>query len=277
MSVKHSLCAVALLTGTLTAGSAGNWCAIAAEAPTPASEVKQTVVKGVVVTPAGMMVPKGAMITVRLDDVSLADAPSVTLGRTEFTPVGKSPYGYALHYDAQHLTAGHRYALHAAIRQNGKLIAISKTANMEAGAVPSDTTVTVESISQPVPQPVAGAWAITEIGTQKVDPAAPAFMVIRADGALSGTGGCNRMMGHVVADATHFTFGPTAGTRMACPGVRMTQEDAVFKAMQTVRAWRREGDRLILSDDHGVAALTLQENQGRTDSGPQTERSRKSP
>lgn len=275
MSVRHAFFASVFATTIFLAP-----IALAAEPVMTAAATKASsaVVSGVVGLSDSTEISPEATIAVSLEDVSLADAPAITLGKSEFSPVGKGPYGYTLSYDPSLIRPGHRYTLRADIRDKGRLIALSKTTTMQESAVPTDTKVMVDAVTQVIPDSVVGAWTLTHIGKKKTDPAAPAFMTIRPDGGLSGTGGCNRMVGRVNVDAARFVFGPTAGTRMACPGVRMTQEDAVFKAMQTVRSWRREGNRLVLSDEQGVPALTLtlQKTSGHQDSATHTQRVRKS-
>lgn len=44
-------------------------------------------------------------------------------------------------------------------------------------------------------------------------------IVFAEDGSLSGTDGCNRLVGSWTADGDTVEFGPLASTRMACEGV----------------------------------------------------------
>ncbi|MGO4760947.1 META and DUF4377 domain-containing protein [Cupriavidus sp. 2KB_3] len=50
-------------------------------------------------------------------------------------------------------------------------------------------------------------------------------------GTVSGTGGCNRFTGGYGKTDTGIRFDRMAGTRMACPGMRMEVEQALLKAM----------------------------------------------
>lgn len=54
-----------------------------------------------------------------------------------------------------------------------------------------------------------GTWGETEI----------AYLELGEDGALSGTDGCNRLIGSWEADGTAVTFVGVATTMMACEGV----------------------------------------------------------
>lgn len=57
----------------------------------------------------------------------------------------------------------------------------------------------------------AGTWGSSAQG----DPQ----LVLEANGSLSGTDGCNRLMGSWSTKGGTVTFGQVASTRMACPGV----------------------------------------------------------
>lgn len=255
MSVRAFTLAVCLLGVTPASLCAGT--AWADEAQSAAS----TILRGLVTIKGRVDLPANAQLAVMLDDVSLADAPSITLSKTVFAPVGTQSFGYALSYDPTAFRPGHRYALRAEIRADGRLLYISKEAIMGTGTVPAEGTIVVEPVTIPLPTALVGNWKIDAVGEKPTSAEAPAFTVFRADGFLSGTGGCNRMMGHVSATGQSFTFGPIAGTRMACPGIRMTQEDAVFAAASQVKSWRMAQDRLLLDDAQGGTVLTLSRNE----------------
>jgi putative lipoprotein len=78
--------------------------------------------------------PPTAQIEVRLDDVSLADAPSRTLARQAFTANGKQvPFAFALTVDKAALDPRHSYAVAARITDaDGKLMFITDTRNSVA-------------------------------------------------------------------------------------------------------------------------------------------------
>ena len=64
-----------------------------------------------------ILLPPGHVLTVRLEDVSLADAPSRTLAE-QVTPLeGRGPpYAFNLAYDPAEIRANHSYAVRAEIR-----------------------------------------------------------------------------------------------------------------------------------------------------------------
>lgn len=66
--------------------------------------------------------PANAVVTVTLEGVSLADAPSKTITEQTFE-VGEnsSPFAYSLEFNTADIQANHRYAVRATIKVDGKL------------------------------------------------------------------------------------------------------------------------------------------------------------
>ena len=75
--------------------------------------------------------PPTARIEVKLDDVSLADAPSRTLASQRFAAEGRQvPFAFALTVDRADLDPRHSYAVSARITDaDGKLMFITDTRN----------------------------------------------------------------------------------------------------------------------------------------------------
>jgi putative lipoprotein len=71
--------------------------------------------------------PPGAELTVRLSDVSLADAPAVTLAEQVIPVEHQVPIPFTLHVDRAALDERHTYALSARITIDGELRWISDT------------------------------------------------------------------------------------------------------------------------------------------------------
>ena len=78
--------------------------------------------------------PPNARIEVRLDDVSLADAPARTLARQDFAADGKQvPFAFSLPVDRAEIDPRHSYAVAARISDaDGKLMFVTDTRNSVA-------------------------------------------------------------------------------------------------------------------------------------------------
>ena len=104
----------------LTFAPAGVVLALAACASVPADQAEVT---GTAAYRERILLPPGHVLTVRLEDVSLADAPSRTLAE-QVTPLeGRGPpYTFNLAYDPAEIRENHSYAVRAEIRDpDGRL------------------------------------------------------------------------------------------------------------------------------------------------------------
>ena len=84
--------------------------------------------------------------------------------------------------------------------------------------------------------------------------AVPDGVTVRfADGALQAFAGCNRLRGGYTVDGDRLTFGPIAGTMMACPPPVGDVENAVVRALTGTQRFAVTGDTLTLTTDAGSA------------------------
>jgi putative lipoprotein len=65
--------------------------------------------------------PPNAVLSVSLQDVSLADAPAVVLDEQKGQVEGQVPLPFRLNYDPAQVTPGHTYSISARIEVDGKL------------------------------------------------------------------------------------------------------------------------------------------------------------
>ncbi|MEZ8170050.1 YbaY family lipoprotein [Vibrio tasmaniensis 1F-187] len=80
------------------------------------------VISGTVSYRERIALPENAVVTVTLEDISLADAPSTVIATQEFTTDGKQvPFAFELSYDNDKIKANHRYNMRASIHVDGKL------------------------------------------------------------------------------------------------------------------------------------------------------------
>ena len=86
-------------------------------------------VTGTVTTRDAGAVPPDATVTVRLQDVSRADAPAVVMSEQRFATDGRAPpYPFELALDAARIDPNLRYTVSARIEQKGQLLFINDTA-----------------------------------------------------------------------------------------------------------------------------------------------------
>jgi uncharacterized lipoprotein YbaY len=72
-------------------------------------------------------VPPATRFTAVLEDVSLADAPSVKLGETVIENAGQPPYRFSISYDPARIIESHTYTLRTSLHHEGHLLFTSET------------------------------------------------------------------------------------------------------------------------------------------------------
>ena len=94
-------------------------------------------------------------------------------------------------------------------------------------------------------------WKLVEINGQPVKPtASEPYMILKADGSVNGSSGCNRMMGSYTAkDMGRISFGQMAVTKMFC-----------MKDMETEQQFYNV---LSQADNYTIVGDTLQLNKAR--------------
>ncbi|MFX0576495.1 META domain-containing protein [Nocardia nepalensis] len=130
-----------------------------------------------------------------------------------------------------------------------------------------DITVTLldKKIAQPDRPLIGTTWIVTalmtpdaQIRSQTLDEVKPT-LTIAADGAVSGSAGCNRVTGHATptptANGPDVTF-QIGTTKMACAPEIMEVEQAVLKALDGKTTATIDANTLILRNTNG-SGLTL--------------------
>ncbi|MGH9380501.1 MAG: META domain-containing protein [Thermoanaerobaculia bacterium] len=101
-------------------------------------------------------------------------------------------------------------------------------------------------------------WQLTELPREEgfaVDPELEAHLVLDAEGGrVSGSSGCNRLVGTFTQDGDALSFGPLAGTRMACPEPAMELESRFYAALEAVTGYSIDGETLTLEGPDGPVA-----------------------
>jgi len=104
------------------------------------------------------------------------------------------------------------------------------------------------------PAALAGThWALVQLNGEAVAPeagrTAPYIELNDETKRLSGSGGCNRLLGSYELDGSSLRFRQVASTMMACPGDDvMAHEQAFVKALGKVASYRIRGSTLLLRD-----------------------------
>jgi heat shock protein HslJ len=132
-------------------------------------------------------------------------------------------------------------------------------AMLEAGTGKWQDCKKVES--QSMASPLSGKWSLVALQGAAPKSPKPAFVEFSPDGKrVSGSLGCNRFSGTFVHDGQKLSFGPLAGTKMACIGDANAVEQGFSKALaETQRLQIFEG-QLTLLDEMGTKLAILKKN-----------------
>ncbi len=211
--------------------------------------------------------PPNAVLTVRLLDVSRADAASTTIAETVIPTAGRQvPIPFALAYDPARITARNRYVVRATIGDAaGVMLWTTDTSYpvVTNGAATSGLQLVLVQAQGGGAMGSAGmtglmgqTWRLTEIASASgvaltFDGAAPYTLTFNADGTASGQADCNRFSGPFTATpAGSLSFGATAATLAACPEPSASGD--FFSVFNTANGYRLDGSRLMITGPSGT-------------------------
>lgn len=73
--------------------------------------------------------------------------------------------------------------------------------------------------------------------------------------SITGTSGCNRYNAPYEAGGDEISFGPIAGTQMACPEPQMGVETRYLQLLESVATFEVEGRAMSMADGEGTPVL----------------------
>lgn len=239
-------------------------------APAPALAATGTVTGTVNLQPQRFALPADALLEVRLEDTSRVDAPAVTVATITLPVAGQPlPIPFRLDFEAAAVDPAHRYSVRALVTTGGRLIYMSPSAHpvltQGAGAnVAVDAFLVlpgggVDTVGAPTAARIENTyWKLVAIGDVPALPAAGAreasFTLHAADRRLSGSTGCNRLVGTYTLDQRALKLVPGGTTMMACAMELMQQESDYVAALQMTTGYRVTGEALELVNADRVLA-----------------------
>jgi putative lipoprotein len=204
-----------------------------------------------------MALPDEAVLTVRLEDVSVADAAAAVLGEQVIEMQGRQvPIPFEIAFDPARIDDGHVYVVRASIQVGQQLMFVSTRAHP---VLTQGSPATVQVLMQPVgsqqPAPaeiplVGTYWRLTELDGAPARDAElgsePHVVLEPEDRRFLGSGGVNSLSGTYALDGERLTLAPGPMTLMAGPPEAMRQEQAFVEALRSVTAFRISGSELAL-------------------------------
>lgn len=221
---------------------------------TPAADIT---VSGEALYRERIMLPPNSILEVRLEDVSLADAPAELLAQSRSENPGTPPYTFKFSLDDDQFQPGHRYNLRASIRQGEQLIFTTDTAYPVNPEQLQPYQLIMKKVARaPQQQQAPNAslvntyWKLVRLGNMPVA-ATPeqreAHLIFKNNQRLQGFSGCNQFMGQYTQKAKRLELGPVAGTLRACVPAA-AYEQSFLQLLQGELSWSVQGDLLILKN-----------------------------
>jgi uncharacterized lipoprotein YbaY len=210
--------------------------------------------------------PPEAVLTVRVEDVSRADAPAVLLAEIR-EPFGERqvPIPFSLQVFSASIDPRFSYVVRASITVNDEVrFTTTRSYPVLTRGATNTVDLLLEAVQPTAPQTgittadtvaVAGLkdtyWKLVELDGTPVTPSPlqrrEARITLAGEGArLSAFGGCNQLGGGYIQEENALRFTQMAGTMMACEPPLMELEDRFLKMLGATTGYRIEEQQLIL-------------------------------
>lgn len=220
-------------------------------------KAEEHLLKGAVTYRERIALPPGALVTVQLADISLADAPAAVIAEQKVAPTGQLPIPFELKFDTSAIQQKSTYALQARITFNDQLMFMATERHEVDPLADAPQTVVVTLVRKKGVEavPIVGqVWSLQFIdGIGGVE--SKATFHVDENGKVTGQAPCNRYFASAEIKGSALTVGKPGATMMACEAKLMTQEQAFFGALEKVAGFRVENGRLILTAEDGRELL----------------------
>jgi len=201
--------------------------------------------------------PEGVVVTVKVEDVSRADAPAVTIGEQIIeNPGHQVPIPFEIQYSPDDIDDRYTYAMRVRIEVDGELWFINTTryAVITRGNPTSNIEVILEKVG---PREILTledtTWVLESYGEKGnmqavLEDTEITIEFKSAESNFSGSGGCNNYFGSYEINKNELTIKPPIGaTEMACPEPIMDQEQEYLKLLETTETFQIQNVKLIIS------------------------------
>lgn len=207
-----------------------------------------------------MAVPPGAVLDVRLVDVSRMDVAATTISSMHHA-IDRVPFPFSLAYDDALIDDRMTYAVQASILVAGKAMYRSTESHqvLTRGA-PKNIDIVVQRMAPTEPAPGLDntAWVVTDIKGRVIIADKLPTIEFAEGGKFGADSTCNRVAGTAEIDGTRISFPKAmAMTRMACAEPYEKLQRDFVDALGEVAGFELNGDRLALVNAAGVTVLQL--------------------
>jgi putative lipoprotein len=243
-----------LLSAFVSLVSCGDTSPESASQPPPKAETAQ--ITGTISYRERMALTPSAEVELQLLDVTVADAPAQEITRQLITDPGQVPISFSIDYYPSQIDSQHIYWIRAVIRDGGRMLFTTDSANAVLTKGASDTVdlmlirigqETTEVINSPNASLTETYWKLIaangvtpEVSTNQGEP----HLIFQSDGeSVRGFSGCNSFNGTYALDGDRLKLGPLATTMMACADAAEI-ESAFMQALAAMDRIQIDGESL---------------------------------
>jgi len=201
--------------------------------------------------------PEGVVVTVKVEDISRADAPAITIGEQIVkNPGHQVPIPFEVDYDPVDIDEKYTYAMRVRIEVNGELWFTNTTRYqvITRGYPTSDVEVVLEKVGpRETLTLVDEVWVLVSYGEKGnlkglIADTEVTIEFKSVESKFGGSGGCNNYFGGYEIDNNELIIKPPIGsTMMACPESIMDQEQAYFKLLETTETFKVDNGSLTIT------------------------------
>jgi len=216
---------------------------------------EETTISGEVAYRERIALPPNAVLTVRLTDVSLADAPGAVIAEQTIEPAGQVPIKFELRYDPAVVQPKMNYALQARITVDDKLWFTTDERHSVDPLKPAPAKLMLKMVRQDAAAPSLfdRTWIAEDIDGKGVIDNAQSTFSVTPDGKVTGNSGCNRYFAQAEVKDGSIKIGKAGATMMACPEALMDQERKLFAALEKTASFRIDDQgKLFFVDADGT-------------------------
>jgi putative lipoprotein len=212
--------------------------------------------------------PPDAVFEAVLIDTAIADIPARELGRVRLQPAGQPPFRFSIPYRDSDVTPAGRYTVRATVRQGKRLLFTTDTFTPVLRGGPSQPLrlqLVSAAPSRTLPSLRGTLWKLQALqdsnGPTLIEPPGrpPELLLAVDQERVSGTDGCNRLIGGFRLAGDELSFSRLASTQMACLPEAMAYERRYGQALAQVRRWSIDKRNLLLQNAVGRTLLLFRD------------------
>jgi putative lipoprotein len=206
-----------------------------------------------------IVLPPDAQLLIKLEDVSLQDAPAGVIAE-QTIPVGgqQSPLAFEIEYNRRVIEKSHSYSIRAEILVGGEKRFVSgQSYPVLTHDAPRDSVnvVVMAFQAEPANAPLVGThWQLVELTGRAVTKTPtgrePYLMLLEDEQQAVATGGCNQISGRYETSGSSLAFSQLISTMKACVD-GMDRDQALSTALEATTTFRIDGSRLEIMDAPG--------------------------